>query len=143
VLSELSTEESKESETFPNGARLGHMHLRVTNLEESVRFYHDLLGLAVTTDWSRMGAMFLSAGGYHHHVGINTWHSLNGKRHEEGENGLDAFSIELPRNEFDSFSRSLESKLNGSAIIKRKEGELSISDPDGIPIIIKPVVMKG
>jgi catechol 2,3-dioxygenase len=68
--------------TFPNGARIGHMHLRVTNLEKSSSFYQKL-GFDITADWSAVGANFLSAGGYHH-IGMNTWHSLGGKIHVKG-----------------------------------------------------------
>jgi catechol 2,3-dioxygenase len=77
LVSELDKEERKNSRPFPSGARIGHMHLRVSNLENSLRFYHEKLGLDITLDWISMGAAFLSVGGYHHQIGMNTWQSLN------------------------------------------------------------------
>ena len=117
---------------FPNGARIGHMHLRVTNLLQSSRFYQKL-GFDVTVDLSAMGASFLSAGGYHHHIGMNTWHSLNGKAHTNGEEGLDVFMIRV---EESSFIETLAEEFEGQ-VQKRDSDELLISDPDGIPILIK------
>jgi catechol 2,3-dioxygenase len=64
------------------------VYLKVTTLERSIEFYHKKLGLDITLDWSSMGAAFLSSGGYHHHIGINTWHSLDGEGHRDDETGL-------------------------------------------------------
>jgi catechol 2,3-dioxygenase len=55
--------------------RIGHVHLKVSDLQKSLEFYRDLLGFAVTQRYGS-GAVFLSAGGYHHHIGLNTWESL-------------------------------------------------------------------
>jgi catechol 2,3-dioxygenase len=57
---------------MPAGAAMGHMHLSVADLADARRFYHDALGFELTV-WSYPGALFLSAGGYHHHLGTNTW----------------------------------------------------------------------
>ena len=54
-------------------ATIGHVHLTVKNLEKSLAFYHDLLGFEITA-WFGNSAVFLSAGGYHHHIGLNTWY---------------------------------------------------------------------
>lgn len=62
--------------TVPALARIGHVHLKVSNLERSLDFYRDLLGFELTTMYGDQAA-FLSAGGYHHHLGLNTWHSLD------------------------------------------------------------------
>ena len=59
-------------EGMPPGTTLGHMHLSVGDLPEARRFYHDGVGLDLTV-WSYPGALFMSAGGYHHHLGTNTW----------------------------------------------------------------------
>ncbi len=58
----------------PAQTRIGHVHLKVSDIEKSLAFYRDLLGFAVTTMYGSQAA-FLSAGGYHHHIGLNTWHS--------------------------------------------------------------------
>ena len=59
---------------IPQQVRIGHIHLKVSDLERALSFYHDLLGFEVTMRYGRQAA-FLSAGGYHHHIGLNTWHS--------------------------------------------------------------------
>ncbi len=58
----------------PSGTRIGHVHLKVADLESSLGFYRDLLGFEVQQLYGD-GAAFISAGGYHHHIGLNTWHS--------------------------------------------------------------------
>lgn len=74
--------------TVPAGTGIGHVHLQVTDLERALRFYHDLLGFEVTTLYGGQAA-FLSAGGYHHHIGLNTWHSQGGRpAQREGIAGL-------------------------------------------------------
>lgn len=60
--------------TLPAQTRIGHVHLKVSDLERALAFYRDLLGFEVTTLYGSQAA-FLSAGGYHHHIGLNTWHS--------------------------------------------------------------------
>ena len=58
--------------TIPAQTRIGHVHLKVSDLERSLQFYRDLLGFEVTFMYGKQAA-FLSAGGYHHHIGLNTW----------------------------------------------------------------------
>ena len=60
----------------PAGTRIGHVHLKVTDLERSLKFYRDLLGFELQQYYGDSAA-FISAGGYHHHIGLNTWHSKN------------------------------------------------------------------
>lgn len=64
------------SYTVPAGTRIGHVHLKVSDLDKSLAFYHNLLGFEITQRYGD-SAVFLSAGGYHHHIGLNTWHSKN------------------------------------------------------------------
>jgi catechol 2,3-dioxygenase len=59
------------------GTRIGHIHLKVANLERSLAFYQGVLGFEVTRRYGK-NAVFLSAGGYHHHIGLNTWESKDG-----------------------------------------------------------------
>lgn len=63
-----------ENYKIPAQTRIGHVHLKVANLERSLAFYSDLLGFEVTMRFGSQAA-FISAGGYHHHIGLNTWHS--------------------------------------------------------------------
>ena len=59
-----------------SATRIGHVHLKVTDIERSLKFYRDLLGFEVQQYYGD-SAVFISAGGYHHHIGLNTWHSKN------------------------------------------------------------------
>ena len=64
----------KENYKIPAQTRIGHVHLKVADLNRSLNFYKDLLGFEVTMKYGSQ-AVFISAGGYHHHIGLNTWHS--------------------------------------------------------------------
>ena len=136
-------EEKNNIKAFPTGARIGHMHLKVTNLEKSIKFYHGKIGLDVTVDWSSMGAAFLSAGGrYHHHVAINTWHSLNGESHMNGEDaGLESFTLIIPDN---SYINALAQRMCGSSFSSAttnsthaRGNQILVSDPDKIQFMIR------
>ncbi len=60
--------------TIPDQTRIGHIHLKVANLDRALSFYRDLLGFTLTSMYGTQAA-FVSAGGYHHHIGLNTWYS--------------------------------------------------------------------
>jgi len=62
--------------TIPAQTRIGHVHLKVSDLDRSMKFYCDLLGFELMVTYGTQAA-FISAGGYHHHIGLNTWHSKN------------------------------------------------------------------
>ena len=81
--------------SIPAQARIGHVHLRVADLDRAIRFYRDLLGFDLLM---RLGdeAAFLSAGGYHHHIGLNTWQSKGGEPPASGTTGLYHFAINYP-----------------------------------------------
>jgi len=64
------------SYTVPSATRIGHAHLKVADIDRSLKFYRDLLGFEVMQHYGS-SAVFLSAGGYHHHIGLNTWYSKN------------------------------------------------------------------
>lgn len=67
--------------------RIGHVHLKVADLERAVAFYRDVIGFEITQRYG-LEAAFLSAGGYHHHIGLNTWESAGGKPPPPGTTGL-------------------------------------------------------
>lgn len=71
----------------PAGLVVGHVHLKVADLERAIAFYRDVLGLELTQRYGAQAA-FLSAGGYHHHLGLNTWMSRGGKPPADGTTGL-------------------------------------------------------
>jgi catechol 2,3-dioxygenase len=140
LVSELNEEERKNPKAFPTGARIGHMHIRVTNLERSIKFYHEKIGLDITSDWSSMGAAFLSAGGYHHHIGMNTWHSLNGEVHGNGETGLENFTITIPdRTSFNTIKTIINPHTSSKQQKKKNadNNQFLVSDPDRIQLVIK------
>ena len=62
------------SYTVPAQTRIGHVHLKISDMERSLAFYHELLGFEIIQRYGSQ-AVFISAGGYHHHIGLNTWHS--------------------------------------------------------------------
>lgn len=109
------------------------MHLRVADLERAIRFYNGVLGFEVTM---RLGdsAAFLSAGGYHHHIGLNTWESLGGPPPAPGTTGLYHVAILYPsRAELgDALKRLMAAKvpLEGASDHGVSEA-LYLRDPDG------------
>jgi catechol 2,3-dioxygenase len=81
--------------TIDPGADIGHVHLKVSDLERSVVFYRDVLGFELQVRHGEEAA-FLSAGGYHHHVGLNTWQSRGGSPPPPGMTGLFHFAVRYP-----------------------------------------------
>jgi len=75
--------------------RIGHVHLKVADLERAVAFYRDVIGFEITQRYG-LEAAFLSAGGYHHHIGLNTWESAGGKPPPPGTTGLYHVAILYP-----------------------------------------------
>lgn len=81
--------------TIDPRTRIGHVHLTVSDLERSLAFYRDALGFEVTASYGP-DAVFLSAGGYHHHIGLNTWAGRGAPRPAPGTTGLYHFAILFP-----------------------------------------------
>jgi catechol 2,3-dioxygenase len=77
------------------GVRIGHVHLKVADLERSLAFYCGMLGFALTQRYGREAA-FISAGGYHHHIGLNTWESQGGSPPAPGTTGLYHLAVLYP-----------------------------------------------
>ena len=80
---------------IPDQTRIGHVHLKVSDLKRSLAFYCDLLGFELTTTYGT-DAAFISAGGYHHHIGLNTWYSKNAPPPPERSTGLFHTAILYP-----------------------------------------------
>lgn len=72
---------------IPDSTRIGHVHLKVSDLERALSFYQDLLGFEITQRYGDQ-AVFISAGGYHHHIGLNTWYSKNAAPAPKHASGL-------------------------------------------------------
>ncbi|MCL7453509.1 MAG: VOC family protein [Anaerolineae bacterium] len=118
------------------GTEVGHVHLHVSDLAKAEAFYTGLLGLDVTQR-SYPGALFFSAGGYHHHVGVNTWAGLGAPRPPEDATGLVSYSFRLP--DQDAWQETL-ARLDraGIEVESRPQYEHAMSamvhDPDGIGV---------
>jgi catechol 2,3-dioxygenase len=93
---EMSEESLSEAEYHvPDGTSIGHVHLKVADLERAIAFYGATLGFRVMQRYGREAA-FLSAGGYHHHIGLNTWESKGGPPPQRGTTGLYHVAILYP-----------------------------------------------
>src|SRR5205823_6518323 len=87
--------EEAEVRAIDSGVRIGHVHLKVSDLERSLAFYCGVLGFELTQRYGAQAA-FVSAGGYHHHIGLNTWESLGGSSPPPGTTGLYHVAILYP-----------------------------------------------
>lgn len=113
---------------LPDATELGHVHLRVADLAEAERFYVDALRFDVVS--VRTGAVFVSAGGYHHHFGLNTWGTAAAEPPPEQEARLLAVHLALPGSE--SIDQVAERLAAAGWPYEREEGSLSVVDPIGI-----------
>ncbi|MCC2590267.1 VOC family protein [Chryseobacterium sp. MFBS3-17] len=122
-----------ENYKIPTETRIGHVHLKVSDLERSIAFYRDLLGFEITTMYGDQAA-FLSAGGYHHHIGLNTWHSKGSGPAPRSGVGLYHTAIVYPerRNLAEIFDRLRKAgyPLTGASDHGVSEA-LYLNDPDG------------
>jgi catechol 2,3-dioxygenase len=83
------------NKSIGKNVRIGHVHLKVADLERALDFYCTVLGFELTTRFGN-GAAFVSAGGYHHHIGLNTWESLGGSPPPPGTTGLYHLAVLYP-----------------------------------------------
>ena len=113
------------------GVRIGHVHLKVADLERALAFYCGVLGFELMQ--RRQGAAFISAGGYHHHIGLNTWESLGGSAPPPGSTGLYHTAILYPTRRLlaDALRRLIAAKipLEGASDHGVSEA-LYLRDPD-------------
>lgn len=122
-----------ESKPIAAGVRVGHVHLKVADLDRALGFYRDVLGFEVTQRYGE-AAVFLSAGGYHHHVGLNTWESRGGSMPGQGTTGLYHAAFLYPtRADLGDALRRVSAagiKLDGAADHGVSQA-LYLRDPDG------------
>lgn len=113
--------------------RVGHVHLKVADLPRAIDFYHGVLGFEITQRFGRQAA-FLSAGGYHHHLGLNTWESQGGRAPAPGTTGLYHVAFLYPTRAAlaDALQRLMKAgiSLDGAADHGVSEA-LYLRDPDG------------
>ena len=114
------------------GLRLGATHLKVSDLDRAVWFYHEVMGFDLLFNLGT--AAFLSAGGYHHHIGLNTWESLGGRQPAPGTTGLYHFAINYPtrRDLAVALKRLLDHgwRIDGASDHTTHEA-IYLHDPDG------------
>jgi catechol 2,3-dioxygenase len=110
---------------LPAGTRLGHVHLQVGDIARAAAFYHDVLGFDIM---ARMpSALFVSAGGYHHHIGLNTWHSRGASPAPAGTAGLRFFTIDLPTQEARA---AVVARIAGVGLpVLEQAGVVAVQDP--------------
>jgi catechol 2,3-dioxygenase len=113
------------------GTRIGHVHLKVSDLDRAVAFYRDVLGFELQATWN--GAAFLSAGDYHHHIGLNTWSSEGAPPPPRATTGLYHFAILHPSRE--ALARTVRRVVEAGVPISASDHGVSeavyLSDPDG------------
>ena len=123
----------KEPYIIPSGTRIGHVHLKVSDLGRAISFYRDILGFEITTLYGDQAA-FLSAGGYHHHIGLNTWYSKGGPPAPERSAGLFHTAILFPERKdlavILNRLQNLKYPLTGASDHGVSEA-LYLDDPDG------------
>ena len=112
---------------LPGDTRIGHVHLHVRDLPEALGFYHGILGFDVMGMDAAIGMGFVSAGGYHHHIGLNTWQGVGAPPPPDKALGLNYFSIQLPdKPAYDQVLNRVQAA--GLAITGKENGAL-IFDP--------------
>ncbi|MFB5758770.1 VOC family protein [Paenibacillus medicaginis] len=125
----LAASEHLQWTGLPAGTVIGHVHFHVSDLKDAEQFYVNLLGFDITAFYGSM-ALFISAGGYHHHIGLNTWAGVGVPPVPENAAGIDYFTLRLPdQKELDAVvTRLTESGYS----ITQRDGALFIKDPFNI-----------
>jgi catechol 2,3-dioxygenase len=131
-LTSIAAEAAAENAPMAAGTTIGHVHLNVADIDDSRRFYVDALGFDVTAD-SYMGALFVSAGGYHHHLGLNIWNGAGAPPPPAGSRGLDRFEL-IGVGELDPIAE----RLSEHGFDAERDGDvLESADPSGNRVTIR------
>ena len=131
VLGELRREDAQAS--MPAGTRIGHVHLNVGDLTAAEAFYSGALGFDVMVR-GYPGAIFVSAGGYHHHLGLNTWTGEGAPPPPEGSRGLNQYEIRLPGS---AQLSAEEDRLREAGFEAEREGDrVRVTDPSGNRVVL-------
>ncbi len=131
LLTEAQTDRLRHG--LPLGTRIGHVHLHVSELESSEAFYRGILGFDLMMHYGD-SASFLSSGGYHHHIGINTWMGRGAPGAVPGSLGMDYFRVEYPTQ---NALATVVARL-GEAVVEPgpTDGEFFTTDPSGNRILL-------
>jgi catechol 2,3-dioxygenase len=139
ALFEHLQEDDQLDQSVPAETRVGHVHLHVRNIEEAVDFYHGIIGFDVMGIAKAFRMGFVSAGGYHHHLGLNTWQGEGAPPPPADAAGLRYFTIELPNQE--ALDQVIE-RIDAAGIpSNRTEDGLLIHDPseNNVMISLRPI----
>jgi catechol 2,3-dioxygenase len=118
---------------IPGGAKMGHIHLHVSNVDDALRFYHDLVGFDVMGHMPGVG--FVSAGGYHHHLGLNEWAGRGARPAPAGSAGLRLFTVEVPsKSDLEDVVDRLE---HASIPVAEEHGAFAAVDPSANRVVFK------
>ncbi len=117
---------------LPSETIMGHVHFHVGDLQTTKRFYCDILSFDVTVSMMNMGALFVSAGGYHHHLGLNVWAGVGAPAAPSNGTGLAYYTIVLPNQS--ELEHTLEQLRKAEVSLKEQDGSWFAKDPSGIGI---------
>ncbi|WP_312358278.1 VOC family protein [Agrobacterium sp.] len=132
----LTDTKTDHYEVAPAGMRIGHIHLRVGEIAAARGFYEQAVGLQPTQD-ARSDASFLSSGGYHHHLAVNSWNSRGAKERNAMETGLDWFSITV-RNPDDLEAQKTRLRAAGYVLVEMENDMVEAIDPWGTRLRLVP-----
>ncbi|MEK8129523.1 VOC family protein [Paenibacillus filicis] len=124
--------EGKEWNGLPPGTVIGHIHFHVQSLDSSRRFYCNVLGFDIVADASSRGALFISAGGYHHHIGLNIWAGEHAPIPPAQATGLDYATVVFPDEA--SLRQTLDRLGSAGIAVAEQNGFRSVTDPSGITL---------
>ena len=119
---------------MPAGTHMGHVHLQVSDISAAEDFYHGVLGFDVTVR-GYPGALFVSAGGYHHHIGLNTWNSAGAAPPPPGAIGLRSFDVRLP--DRDALDAVLTRLGTAGVALDTIDGTTVVRDPSGNAVVLR------
>ncbi|MBD2845946.1 VOC family protein [Paenibacillus sp. IB182496] len=126
----LGAAEGEAWRGMPAGTRMGHVHFHVRGLAEAKRFYTETLGFDTMVDYAaQMGAVFVSAGGYHHHIGLNIWAGAGAPPASSQATGLAYYTMRLPGAELERLRAHLE---RSGVTLRQQDGAWLAADPSGI-----------
>ncbi|TCN01375.1 catechol 2,3-dioxygenase [Paenibacillus sp. BK033] len=117
---------------LPPETVMGHVHLHTVGIPESRAFYNGLLGFDTVGDYAQMRALFVSAGGYHHHIGLNVWAGIGAPAPSPQSTGLDYFTIVYP--DSGELSSVLERLLAAGISVEEQEGAAFVTDPSSVRV---------
>jgi catechol 2,3-dioxygenase len=135
LFSHLREDDSLDA-PMPDGTKMGHVHLHVADVDDALRFYHDLVGFDVMGHVPGVG--FISAGGYHHHLGLNEWAGHGARPAPAGAAGMRRFTVELPtKRDLDDVINRLE---HGEVRLTEEAGGYAAVDPSANRVLFRTAV---